>query len=320
MRSIKCFQTFLAVIRHGSFAAAGQAVGLTPAAVGLQIRSLEEELNHNLFDRSARTVKLSPEGQQLLPSIEDLVRRYTQLTSSSDADVLSGTVVMGALVSALMGSFSDALWSIKKQYPDLDVRLLAGQSEDFTRKVEHGQLDAAVVVRPPHVLPSSLRWTPLYREPMILIAPRQPHFPLAQEPRDILQQGPFIRFDRSTWTGYLVSEVLRQCDVNPVDAMELNSFEAIIEIVRQGFGVAVAPKLANVDWSRDRRLKIFTLPCPDIEREVGLLERHSHLRTGFTAAIKQYFKTHQGATKRQAKTSIHLAAQTAPTAADPSKL
>jgi DNA-binding transcriptional LysR family regulator len=298
MKSIKCFQTFLAVVRHGSFAAAGQAIGLTAAAVGLQIRSLEEELKQALFDRSARTAKLSPAGQQLLPAIEDLVRRYENLTGSDDADELSGTVVMGALVSALMGSFSDALWSLKKQYPHLDVRLFAGQSEDFTRKVEQGQLDAAVVVRPPHLLPSSLRWTPLYREPMILLAPKKPHFLLADDPRDILQQGPFIRFDRSTWTGYLVSEVLRQCNVNPADAMELNSFEAIIEIVRQGFGVAVAPKLANVDWSRDRRLKIFPLPCPDIEREVGLLERHSHLRTGFTSAIKQYFQTNRAGTKR----------------------
>jgi DNA-binding transcriptional LysR family regulator len=202
-------------------------------------------------------------------------------------------VVMGALVSALMGAFADALWTIKKQYPRLDVRLLAGQSDDFTRKVAHGELDAAVVVRSPHLLPPNLLWTPLYRESMVLVAPRRPHFDLAAEPLDVLRLCPFIRFDRNTWTGYLVSEVLRQCSVNPSDAMELNSFEAIMELVRQGFGTAIVPKLANVDWSRDRGLKIIPLPCLDIVRDVGLLERTSHLRTGFTDAIKQYFMAHK---------------------------
>lgn len=294
MRSIRTLKTFLTVVKHGSFAAAGHEVGLTSAAIGLQMRGLEEELMQQLFDRTARTVVLNAAGAKLVPAIEDLVRRYEALAAGKETDGLSGTVVMGALISALMGSFADALWTVKKQYPNLEVRLLAGQSDDFTRKVEQGQLDGAVVVRSPHAMPSNLIWTPLYSEPMMLIAPRKPHFVLPADPLVILRKCPFIRFDRNTWTGYLVSEVLRQCNVNPTDAMELNSFEAIMEIVRQGFGIAIVPKLANVDWSRDRGLAIIPLPGVAIERDVGLLERTSHMRGGFTDAIKQYFVDHKG--------------------------
>jgi DNA-binding transcriptional LysR family regulator len=289
MRSIRAFKTFLAVVKHGSFAAAGQEVGLTSAAIGLQIRSLEEELNQPLFDRTARTAVLNPAGRKLVPAIEDMVLRYEALSAGAQTDEFSGTVVMGALVSALMGSFADALWMIKKQYPRLEVRLLAGQSEDFTRKVAQGQLDGAVVIRSPHALPNHLIWTPLYSETMMLIAPRKPYFALPSDPLEMLRRCPFIRFDKNTWTGYLVSELLRQCRVSPSDAMELNSFEAIIEIVRQGFGIAIVPKLANIDWTRDKRLRIIPLPNAAIEREVGLLERTSHQRTGLTAAIKKYF-------------------------------
>ena len=289
MRSVRTFKTFLAVVQHGSFAAAGHAIGLTPAAIGLQIRSLEEELNQPLFDRTTRSVALNTAGRKLVPAIQDLVRRHEALVAGTDTDGLSGTVVMGALISALMGSFADALWTIKKQYPRLEVRLLAGQSDDFMRKVENGQLDGAVAIRSPNALPPNLIWTPLYREPMVLIAPRHAHFELPADPVEMLQTCPFIRFERTTWTGYLVSEVLRQCSVMPTDAMELNSFEAIMEIVRQGFGVAIVPRLANVAWSTDRGLMIVPLPHVVLERDVGLLERSSHLRTGFTEAIKQYF-------------------------------
>lgn len=298
MRSVRTFKTFLAVVKHGSFAAAGNEIGLTPAAVGLQMRGLEEELNQQLFDRSARSVVLNTAGRKVVPVIEDLVLRYEALTAGTDADELAGTVVMGALISALMGAFADALWTIKKQYPRLEVRLLAGMSDDFTRKVEHGELDGAVVIQSPHPLPSNLIWTPLYREPMVLIAPRHPHFALPSDPLEMLRKCPFIRFDRNTWTGYLVREVLRQCNVTLTDAMELNSFEAIMEIVRQGFGIAIVPKLANVDWSRDRGLKIIPLPGIAIERGVGLLERTSHTRTGFTDAIKQYFMDNKGRRRR----------------------
>ncbi len=298
MRSIRTFKTFLAVVKHGSFAAAGHAIGLTSAAIGLQIRGLEQELNQLLFDRTARTAVLNAAGRKLVPAVEDIVLRYEALTADAQTDELSGTVVMGALISALMGSFADALWTIKKQYPRLDVRLLAGQSEDFTRQVEQGQLDGAVVIRSPHALPPNLIWTPLYSEAMMLIAPRKPHFALPADPLEILRTCPFIRFDKNTWTGYLVSELLRQCHVNSSDAMELDSFEAIMEIVRQGFGIAIVPKLANVDWTRDRRLRIIPLPGAAIEREVGLLERRSHIRVGFTDAIKKYFIDNKGRARR----------------------
>ncbi len=286
------------MVKHGSFAQAGQEIGLTSAGIGLQIRGLEEELNQRLFDRTARTAVLNAAGRKLVPAIEDLVRRHEALAASTQTDELSGTVVMGALVSALMGSFADALWTIKKQYPRLEVRLLAGQSDDFTRKVEQGQLDGAVVIRSPHALPSNLIWSPLYRESMVLIAPRRPHFELPADPLEMLRQCPFIRFDRKAWTGYLVSEVLRQCNAVPTDAMELNSFEAIMEIVRQGFGIAIVPRLANVDWSRDRGLRIIPLPGVAVERDVGLLERTSHMRPGFTDAIKQYFVDNPGRVRR----------------------
>ncbi|HVF62871.1 MAG TPA: LysR family transcriptional regulator [Casimicrobiaceae bacterium] len=290
MPSIRVLKTFLAVARHGSFAAAGDEIGLTPAAVGLQMRALETALRTPLFDRSQRKVVINPSGRAALREIEDLVIRYDALAATRTGDALSGTVVMGALVSALMGAFADALWSIKRNHPRLDVKLFAGQSSDFAYRVEHGALDAAIVARPPRPLPSSMTWTSLYDEPMVMIVPRDPPFPLPANPLDALREAPFLRFDRDTWTGLLVRDVLVRCDVRPRDAMELNSVEAILAIVRQGFGVSIVPKLANVRWSSDRDLRIVKLPDVDVQRHVGLLERSRHGRMRFTDAIKRYFR------------------------------
>lgn len=290
MSSIRTLRTFLAAARLGSFAAAGAEVGLTAAAVGLRIRALEEDLGQELFDRGARAVVLNPTGRAIRDRVEELVRSYDALAEhDADDGTLSGKVVVGALVSALMGAFADALRAVQRDHPRLQVKLLAGLSSDFVARVECGELDAAIVTRPPQGLRPGLRWTELYTEPMVLIVPRQPQFKLQRHTIHVLSQAPFIRFDRHTWTGLLVDDVLRQCGVQSRDEMELNSVEAIIEIVRQGFGVSIVPRLANVNWRDDRALHLLKLPGPSVLRRVGLIERTSHSRSGFTQALKQHY-------------------------------
>lgn len=289
MPSIRTLKIFLSVARCGTFAAAGDQVGLTPAAVGLQIRALEDELDVQLFDRSARAAVLNPTGRALIPEITEIVRRYELLAATAGGGEMSGTVVIGALVSALMGAFADALWSLRDRHPRLDVHLFAGLSSVFADKVERGELDAAVVTQPPRALPSSVQWTPLYSEPMILIVPRHPHFALPDDPHEILSTSPFMRFDRSTWTGHLVQQALDQCKARINEAMELNSVEAIVALVRQGFGISIVPQLANVDWTDDQSLRVVPLDEVDLRRHVGLLERTRHSRMRFTEAIKDYF-------------------------------
>lgn len=291
MSSIRTLKTFLAVVRYGTFAAAGAEIGLTAAAVGLQIRTLEQALGCELFVRTGRSAALSTQGRDKVAAIQAIVDAYDALAHNEDDGILSGPVMMGALVSALMGAFSDALRHIRKKHPGLNVKLYAGLSNEFAHKVHRGELDAAVVTQSPMPLSPELVWTPLYQEPMVAIVPR----PLpaaagaAATPRDILLRLPFLRFDRRTWTGRLVQQVLDALELGPTEEMELNSVETIIELVRQGFGGSIVPKLANVDWAHDRRLRVLELPGMGICRHVGLLERQSHPRQRFTAEIKAYF-------------------------------
>ena len=298
MPSIRTLQTFLAAARSGSFAAAGQQVGLTAAAVGLQVKALEAELGLTLFDRGARSVVLNSDGRRLVAPLQDLVDRYQALQARPAEGDLSGTLVMGALVSALMGAFADALWTLKSQHPALEVRLFAGQSADFAGRVERGELDAAVVTQPPMRLPATLTWSPLYSEPMVLIVPRKPHFALPETPLQMLARCPFMRFDRSTWTGHLVNQALAQCRAQVSEGMELNSVEAIVELVRQGFGVSIVPQLANLRWASDKTLRVVPLPRVTVQRHVGLLERRQHSRQRFTQAVKNHFGAHSARAAR----------------------
>lgn len=287
MSSIKTLKNFLAITRHKSVAAAAREIGLTAAAAGQQLQQLEKEIGLELFDRTKRSLTLNAHGRSLIEPIQEIVARYESLRSNSQSH-LSGTIVLGALVSALMGTFGKTLNEIKHNYPDLEIKLIAGLSSNFLDQLIEGTLDAAIVTESPYALPQSLQWTELYKEPMILIYPNTTPSK-KKDSKNLSVHLPFIRFERNTWTGHLVDQTIKSNKLSIQDGMELNSVEAIIELVRQGLGYSIVPQLANISWSKDRQLRIQELPGKTIFRRVGLLERKKHTRQNVTQVIKEHF-------------------------------
>ena len=287
MSSIKVLKNFLAITRHKSVASAAKEIGLTAAAAGQQLQQLESELGVELFDRTKRSLSLNHQGRSLIEPIQDIVARYEALGSDFKSE-LSGTIVLGALVSTLMGTFGSTLNKIKQSYPNLEVKLIAGLSSNFLDQVLDGSLDAAIVTESPYSLPQNVQWTELYTEPMVLIYPA---IKSKKESaiKELSNDLPFIRFERNTWTGHLVDQTIRASKLAVKEGMELNSVEAIIELVRQGLGYAIVPKLANISWDSDKQLQIAELSGKTIFRKVGLLERKKHSRQNITQAIKQHF-------------------------------
>lgn len=284
MSSIRQFRTALAAARLGSFAEAGRQIGLTQAAVSLQIKNLESELDVRLFERGAHSLTVTPDGRHVLARLNALVSDYDSLRIRADG-ALRGTLHIGALVSALMGSFGSALAHIKRDYSALDVRLFAGQSAQFAQMVSDGELDAAVVTEPPGFVPEGLMWTPFYKEPLVLIAPAEYG---RKSVLELLRSEPFLQFDRSLWTGRLVDYALEMLDVAPTIALELNSIEAIAQLVRQCYGVSIVPHLANAEWS-EQQLVVKPLPGRPIMRTVGMLERLKHGKKPVTEALASLF-------------------------------
>jgi DNA-binding transcriptional LysR family regulator len=168
MSTIRFLRTFLAVEKYGSFAAAAGRVALTQAAVGQQMRALEEEFRRPLFYRSGRVITLTPAARVLIPQARKLVAAYEAMLANADTGhEISGSITVGAIVSA-MGFLSENLVSLKAQYPALDVRLVLGHTVELVEQVTASEIDAALTVQIPHEMPVNLQWTPLYEEPLML--------------------------------------------------------------------------------------------------------------------------------------------------------
>ncbi|MBO1013645.1 LysR family transcriptional regulator [Achromobacter sp. SD115] len=283
MSTIRFLRTFLAVAHHGSFSEAAEQVALTQAAVSFQMRSLEAELGRELFDRSGRLAILNAAGRELLPEIKHLLDLYDRMRLPRTVPgELAGSVSVGSIVSC-MGTLSKVVSGMKKQHPKLDVRILSGKASELAGKVEDGELDAAFLVEAGRKM-ASTRWTALYEEQLVVIAPCSAP---GADARQVLAQNPFLRFDRTQRTGLQIDRLLRRLGVPLNEFLELNAIETLVELVRQEVGVTLLPLINGSNWQHSPELRILTLPqdLGPMSRAIGMLERREHARQGITAAI-----------------------------------
>jgi DNA-binding transcriptional LysR family regulator len=284
LSTIRFLRTFLAVEKHGSFAAAADRMALTQAAVGQQMRALEVEFRRSLFDRSRRVIKLNSAGRDLVPHAQRVLAAYEAMLADADAGAeLAGAITVGAIISA-MGFLSENLVHLKQRYPALKVRLLLGPNDDLAEQVRSGAIDAAIVVEVTREASDGMRWTPLYEEPLVLVASARVAGPRA-EVTPLLKSQPFIRFKRQAPTGAKIEQALRRLRVKPDEIMEVNSVAAIVDLVRQNVGIAILPLLKHADWMRDPALAVLPLPYRAPARVIGMIE--GERQPQMTAAVRQ---------------------------------
>ena len=260
-------RTFIAVAQYGTFSSAAARIGLTQSAVSAQMQRLEEELGITLFDRTGRSAVLSHVGRETLGLAEDMMTLYARLGQHADAPNDSGMLRIGAIASAQTSFLVDTLSRFRIEMPGWRVRLMPGVSLNLLALVDAGELDAAVIIRPPFALPTELEWCSLAMEPFVLLAPSS----LAATPwRTLLKTTPFIRYDRASFGGRLVDKFLRRARITVNDVVELDELQAIGKLVARGVGVALLPLSAATELPE--HVHALSLGDDIFHREIGLVQ------------------------------------------------
>lgn len=284
MSNLRFMRTFVAVARYGSFASAAERLAMTQSAVSMQMRALEEEFGHAIFDRIGRSIALNAMGRALLPHAQLLLAQYQNmriLASGIESPV--GPVAIGAIESAV-SALAPAVLQIKQARPGLEVSIQTARSIALTAQLDAGDIDCAVLVEPQGRRPAGVRWTPLYRESLVMLAPAGMKHALSAR---LLATEPFLRFDHTQRTGALIDRALRRQRIKVNEFLELSSIEGIVGLVRQGLGVTVVPMLRNATWAQEDTLRVVALPDVTEQRSIGLLARTRDDKVGITSVIAQ---------------------------------
>lgn len=266
---IRELQTLIAVAREGTFAAAGNKVGLTQAAVSAQMLRLEAELGFKLFDRKGRSAQLNERGRQTLVQAQELIRLYENLGSAASDPSAVTLVSIGAIASMQRSVLPEALAKFHLQCPACRTRVIPGLSSELISLVDMGEIDVAAIIRPPFPLQNDLRWTTLALEPFRLIVPRGVP---GNDWATLLSTQRFIRYDRASFGGRQVDRFLRDKHLVPSEACEIDELDAIVKLVANGVGVALVPQTANHRrWPA--AVRAIDLGQHTFHRDVGMVYR-----------------------------------------------
>ncbi|GAA5234980.1 LysR family transcriptional regulator [Verticiella sediminum] len=278
---IRELRTLLAVAREGTFARAGAKVGLTQAAVSAQMRRLEEGLGFALFEKHGRAAQLTARGTQVLAQAQELLALYEQLGSAGTAEAGVTRIQLGAIASIQRTLLPDALARFHREHPNAHTRIVPGVSIDLVNRVDAGELDLAVVIRPPFGLHSDLHWSTLVREPFRLLVPRTTP---GADWAELLATQPFVRYERTSFGGRQVERFLRERQLRPHEVCEADELEAIVRLVADGVGVALMPEpVMHGAWPR--RVRALDLGEQTFHRDLGLVFRTHPAPAGALASL-----------------------------------
>ena len=280
---IRELKTFIAVAREGTFAAAGDRIGLTQAAVSAQMQRLEAELGFALFTRTGRSARINAMGQRTLAQAQELIRLYEGLGGVPEGDHPAVLVRIGAIASAQTGLLPQALAQFHKALPLCRTQVVPGVSMQLLDQVDAGKLDLAVIIRPPFSLQSDLRWTTLAHEPFRLLVPKKLR---GSDWAQLLATQPFVRYDRSSFGGRQVDRFLRAAHMEVREVSELDELDAIVRLVAHGVGVALVPQTAAQGrWPAG--VRAIDLGRHTFHRDIGLIQRGKHQADEPAGALAQ---------------------------------
>ena len=283
--NLRHLETFVIIAETGSFQTAADRMHVTQSAVSMQMKALEDDLETGLFDRSRRPPVLSPAGRALVEPARALLDAAASFREQAQGGAgIFGTLKLGAIPTATTGILPGALARLQVDHPKLQIRLESGLSVGLEERVASGDLDAAVITLEGRQRPG-ISVLPILSERLVVVAKSSVCDGKTGE--ELLAALPFIRFNKATGIGKVIEQQLQALHIDVRETMELDSIEAILEMVAQGLGVAVVPESS---LRAQGTLAMLTLGDPPLTRDVALIVRKGARKFPLTNELWQALK------------------------------
>lgn len=248
--NLRQLKAFLGVAETSNFTKTAQQQHLSQAALSASIRELETQLRCRLFERTTRSVELTPAGREFLP----VARQVVELLDSAARELhrlgQSGVTQLRLGFTPILASnvVPELLDEFQRRFPMVQVDLVDAGPAELLEQLEADKLDAAFGaflqkrsgLAQTQIAPATLvlvysdqfsgigeriAWRQVFDYPLIALTERSP-----------IQQ--------------LVRTMARQEGAEIRSPMVVNQLDTAMGMVERGFGVAVFPSFAQAAWRR----------------------------------------------------------------------
>jgi DNA-binding transcriptional LysR family regulator len=246
LRQLRYFVT-LAEEMH--FGRAAQRLHMTQPPLSQAIQSLEANLGEALFQRTSRSVTLTPVGLALLPEAQRILQDLAALPDLARraASGTSGRLSLAFVSSADYSVLPPALREFRAACRDVQIDLREATTDVQLEELMQGRIDAGLLIPPlPDKIKSQLDYLPLLSEPLIVAVPKGLSVLRGKQAVSLraLSELPLIIFPRRIAPAFhdAILTCYHDAGLTPHIAQEAIQMQTIIGLVSAGMGIALVPQ------------------------------------------------------------------------------
>lgn len=237
--NLKALQCCVEVARQGSFTKAAQALHIAQPALSMAVSRLEEELGVTLFNRAARQISVTAEGQRFLARVEESLAMLDMARQElrDMTQLHSGEIHVGVPPMFGLNHIPDLLSAFRKDYPGIGMTVVEGSADDISQRLQNREIDVALLET--RRVDSAWDSVPLGTDEMVLCMDEQ--HPLAGEPfleASRLQDVDMVVFDQTFLQRHLLDAYCHAGGVNYRIALQSNFVSLVIKATRDGIGIS----------------------------------------------------------------------------------
>ncbi|TVZ54797.1 LysR family hydrogen peroxide-inducible transcriptional activator [Lutibacter sp. Hel_I_33_5] len=279
----------LAVAKYQNFTVASEHSFVTQPTLSMQIQKLEDELDVQIFNRAKKPIELTEVGKRIVEQAKVIIDESSRIVDiiHQEKGFIGGEFRLGIIPTVMPTLLPMFLNNFTKKHPKVQLIIEELTTEEITRKLSDGSIDAAIAATP--LESNDIIERPLYYEPFVGLIPEDHR----------LYNKTSIEIDELEMDDILLLEdghcfkdsVINLCRTYKSDKsksfqLESGSFSTLVKLSKEGLGMTLLPYLHTLDLNEldKKHLREFTNPPP--AREVSLIYHNSQLKLQIIKALK----------------------------------
>ena len=273
---LRYFSTLAELQHYGN---AAKALNISQPGLSHAIRSLEEDFELPLFEKTGRNVRLSPYGVELKKHIDVILNGLDELDQKISDFHREDKIIRIASVYPLAGSFiPELIQSCSVKFP---FAIYNGMTPDILHGLENMTYDLGFCSGQPSS--ELFEYYPVQKSYVGIVVPKE-HALISKEAfnfRDITTY-PQIFFTRTSPMRKLQEQIYKDYQIPTAPACEAEEIEVILNMIEHGFGISVLPYL---DIFKNRNVDVLPLSETKWESTFYAIRRRDGVRSQGEKAI-----------------------------------
>jgi len=293
--NLRDLKYLIAVAETEHFGEAAARCYVSQPTLSGQIKKLEQELGVTLFERTNRSVSITPIGAEIVRHAKLILEQADVIKQLAQAqrDPLAGALRVGAIPTVSPYLIPLILLPLKHRYPQMRLVLSEEITDMLTQRLLEHQIDVAILAT--EAAEPELEVMPLFEEPFWLAHPRDHEIYSKEEitRRDLSRLNLLLLADGHCLTRQ-VMEVCRLKEAamdNEMADLRAASLETLLQLVGAGFGCTLVPALAvRGAWTTDSGIIARKLDLNDAFRRVQFVYRKTFPRKQALRALAEVIR------------------------------